>query len=169
MKDFNEEMKSLIKKEGLDNPDIFFADYETFEEIPLFSRWKNISFLSHFSFDEKNIILLRKCIDLVAYCYTLIDKYLDNESINDYFIAISLTGWDDHEEINCLTPNLVISRRKKWLLSNLKLKKSQTIEENIARDYLLSLACSDYEVFVSDSFKKNKRVYLVRRLFFEAL
>lgn len=53
-------MQELIKKEELNDSSIFFSDYDTFEEIPLFSRWENISFLSSLSFNEKNKVLIKK-------------------------------------------------------------------------------------------------------------
>ncbi|MBI0552091.1 Imm15 family immunity protein [Pectobacterium parmentieri] len=157
MKKIDKEMRKLIKKEGLDNPSIFFADYDTFEEIPLFSRWKNISFLSFLSFNEKNKVLIKKCLDLIYENRTIIN----NENIGDYFICLSLTNWDDYDEIGCLTPNIFISLRKKWLLSFLNLRETQTIEENITREYLFSIGVSDCSVFISDNFKENKRVYVV--------
>lgn len=48
-----DEMKLLLKKEGLLQKDIYFAEYDTFEEIPLFSHDSHIDFLKDFTFDEK--------------------------------------------------------------------------------------------------------------------
>ena len=158
----DKEMQRLIKKEGLDNPSVFFTNYETYEEIPLFSRYKNISFLSSLSFNDKNKVLIRKGIDLIANCELMSANYIGSETIDDYFICLSLTDWEDYEEINCLTPNIFISRRKKWLLSNLGLRSSQTIEENIVREYLFSLEVPNYNVCISNSFSENKRIYIVR-------
>jgi len=152
-------MQKLIKKEGLNDPSIFFSDYDTFEEIPLFSRWKNISFLSSFSFNEKNKALIKKGLELVSESISCSQNYRDN--VSDYFICLSLTSWDDYEEINCLTPNIFISRRKEWIHSNLKLREAQTIEENIIREYLFSLGVFDCRVLISDGFNKSKRVYVI--------
>ncbi|MBW7619901.1 Imm15 family immunity protein [Citrobacter portucalensis] len=160
MSKFDKEMQKLIKKEGLNDSSIFFSDYETFEEIPLFSRWKNISFLSSLSFNEKNKVLIKKGLELIADGNSCSHNYMDN--VSNYFICLSLTNWDDYEEINCLTPNIFISRRKEWLLSNLKLRETQTIEENIIREYLFSLGASDCKVFISDGFSKSKRVYIIK-------
>lgn len=152
-------MQELIKKEELNDSSIFFSDYDTFEEIPLFSRWENISFLSSLSFNEKNKVLIKKTLELIADCNSCSRNYIDN--VNDYFICLSLTNWDDYGEINCLTPNVFVSRRKGWLLSKLKLRETQTIEENIIREYLFSLGFSDCKVFISASFSENKRVYVI--------
>lgn len=156
---FDKEMQKLIKKEGLNDSSIFFSDYDTFEEIPLFSRWKNISFLSSLSFNEKNKVLIKKGLELIADSHSCSNNYIDN--VNNYFACLSLTNWDDYEEINCLTPNIFVSRKKEWLLSNLKLRETQTIEENIIREYLFSLGVADYKVFISEGFSKSKRVYII--------
>ncbi|MCL2892221.1 Imm15 family immunity protein [Brenneria tiliae] len=162
MKIFDREMKRLLHKEGLDKVDVYYADYDSFEEVPLFSRWNQISFLSSLSFDEKNKLFIKKGTELVSYFYKKSKEYLDKDEQKDYFICMSLTGWDDCEEINCLTPNIVLSRRKGWLLTNLKLKKTGTDEERLVKEYLSYLALTDFDVFVSEGGKANKRVYVVQ-------
>ncbi|BDR55701.1 Imm15 family immunity protein [Xylocopilactobacillus apis] len=148
-------MNDLIKAEGLDDPLTLFAEYETFEEIPVFSRFSHISFLSSLSFNEKNKVLLKTCLDLAEKC---------NSSIKpDHFICVSITDWDNYEEINCLTPNLFVSQRKDWLLSKLKLKSTQTVEENLVREYLNSLDRLEYDVYTAIDFKKYKRIYVVKK------
>ena len=164
MSKFDKEIKNLIKKEGLNDLAIFFHNYETYEEIPLFSKYKNISFLSKESFNEKNKTLIKKCIELEDICTLSSPHYIDKENVKDYFICITITDWDDYEDINCLTPNIFVSRRKNWLLSNLNLRSTQTIEENIIREYLYSINAIDYKAFISDGFLENKRVYVIRDL-----
>lgn len=168
MNSFDREMKRLLHKEGLDNADVYYADYDTFEEIPLFSRWNQISFLSSLSFDEKNKLFIRKSAELVSYYHDKSKEYLDKDEQKDYFICMSLTGWDDCEEINCLTPNIVLSRRKGWLLTHLKLKKTGSDEERLVKQYLSSLALTDFDVFVSEGGKANKRVYVVQESIIDA-
>ena len=65
MNELNKQIRTLIKKEKLDNQNVFFADYESFEEIPLFSRWSHVNFLEKYSFDKRNEILLEQAIKLV--------------------------------------------------------------------------------------------------------
>lgn len=163
MKNFDKEFKRLLHKEGLDNTDVYFADYDTFEEIPLFSRLSSISFLSSLSFDEKNRLFLNVGMDLISYFAGKARDYLDYSEAEDYFICFSLTGWDDYEETNCLTPNIFLSRRKKWILSNLKLQQTHSNEERIVKEYLSSLDLNEsrYDAYVSNGFTKNKRVYIV--------
>lgn len=163
MNKLEKEMQFLIEKEGLDDLSVFFSDYETFEEIPLFSRFKHISFLSSLSFNEKNKILIKKCIELINKCKLNAKNYIDDKNISDYFICVSLTDWENYEDVNCLTPNIYISRKKNWLLSHLKLKHSQAIEENLIREYLCSIKELDYIVLISSGFENYKRVYIVHK------
>ena len=160
---FEKEMQLLIKKEGLDDLLVFYSDYETFEEIPLFSRFKHISFLSSLSFNEKNKILIKKCIELVYKCKLNAKNYIGPKNINEYFICVSLTDWDNYKDVNCLTPNIYVSRKKNLLFQLLKLKYSQTIEENLIREYLSSIQEFDYDVVISRGFEKYKRVYIVHK------
>ena len=163
MNKLEKKLQHLIKKEGLDNYSIFFSEYKTFEEIPLFSRFKHISFLSSFSFNKKKKILIKKSIELIDECKLNAKHYINDKNLSDFFICVSITDWDDYEEINCLTPNIYISRKKNWLLSHLKLKHSQTIEENIIREYLFSIKEFDYTVLISNTFKDYKRVYIIHK------
>lgn len=161
---FEKEMEKLKKKEGLDDLSIFFADYETFEEIPLFSRWNNISFLSSLTFNEKNKVLVESSINIVSLCLKEAENYLKKEELDDYFICTTLTGWDDYDEINCLNANIFISRRKSWLLTHLNLSKRNSIEENLISEYLLSFSNPNLDVFCANEFEFNKRVFLVNKM-----
>lgn len=161
MNNIDNKIQKLIKKEGLNNPEIYFADYDTFEEIPLFSRWNDISFLSHLSFDERNKILLKNTINLVMKNAKLAEDMIGKVQSADYLACITLTGWDDAKEVGSLRPNILLTRRKKWLLSNLNLKESNFLEENLTRDYLTSISASEFSALTSDGFKKNKRVYVI--------
>ena len=105
--------------------------------------------------------MIKKCLELINTCKLKVKDYIDDKNINNYFICVSLTDWEDYEEINCLTPNIYISRKKNWLLSLLKLKHSQTIEENLIREYLFSIKKFDYTVLISRDFESYKRVYIV--------
>lgn len=165
MKKFEKKMKNLFKKEGLDDNSIFFAEYDTFEEIPLYSRWKNISFLDGFSFDEKNKVLINSCLRLVTTCKEQADFYLGEENASSYFVCATLTGWDDYDEINCLNVNVFVSRRKEWLLNNLKLSTKNSPEEEITSSYLKSLSYEDFEVLCANEFESNKRVFIVNKEF----
>ncbi|WP_067707281.1 Imm15 family immunity protein [Erwinia sp. ErVv1] len=164
MSDIDKKIHQLIKKEGLDDPDIFLAEYDTFEEVPFFSRWNDIKFLSHLSFDEKNKILLKSAIDLVTKNQRVINSIITNSQLADFFACITLTGWDDALEMGSLKPNILFTRRKNWLLSNLNLKRSGVPEENLTKDYLSSISAFNFKALTSDGFDNNKRVYVIADL-----
>lgn len=157
----DKKIQNLIKKEGLDNLSVYFAAYDTFEEIPLFSRRNDISFLSHLSFDERNKILLKAAMDLLKKNAKAAKSIYKGVEIADFFSCITITGWDDAIEMGSLRPNILLTQRKKWLLSNLNLKQSDVPEANLIKDYLSSISALNYSTFISNGFEKNKRVYVI--------
>ncbi|WP_336852488.1 Imm15 family immunity protein [Pseudescherichia vulneris] len=157
----DKKIQNLIKKEGLDNLGVYFAAYETFEEIPLFSRWNDISFLSHLSFDERNKVLLKAAIDLLEKNAKAAKSIAKGVEMADFFSCITITGWDDAIEMGSLRPNILLTQRKKWMLSNLNLKQSDVPEANLIKDYLSSISDLNYSTFISNGFEKNKRVYVI--------
>lgn len=166
MKKYKKEFISLLKKEGLDNIELYFSDYDTFEEIPLFSRWANIHFLDEIDFDEKNKILICEAIELVSNILKEAPDYL-GEQFNEYFICVSITNWEDIEDINCITPNIYISKRKTWLLSYLNMEKKNSYEEGLIDTYLSSLGLNEYISYVTHNFdKESRRVYIINKNFF---
>lgn len=162
MKDmFKSKFIDLMKKEGLNNYSNYFSAFDSFEEIPLFSRYNNISFLKSLSFNEKNKYLIKNGIDIINYIIGISPQYLREDEMNDYLIGISITDWDleDYNEINCLTPNIYISRKKRWLLSCLRLTQKNSIEENLIKEYLFSLDINDNGIYVATKNNdKHKRV-----------
>ncbi|MBF7977793.1 MULTISPECIES: Imm15 family immunity protein [Rahnella] len=165
MKNFEDEFNTLIKKEKLNDLSIYFSDYESYEEIPLFSRYKNISFLSELSFNEKNKILIRKGIELIRHVSEVSLSYLKEDETEDYFICLSITDWDfdDYKEINCLSPHIYISRKKEWLLSCLELTQKNSIEENLVKEYLTFLDLNSCDVYVSGKCTNTNRVYILEQ------
>jgi len=165
MNDLNKEIQILIKKEKLDNQNIFFADHESFEEIPLFSRWSHIDFLKEYSFDKRNEILLEQAIKLV-------DNAIVNAELvpgldfNEYFICVSIVDWDDVEELGCISPNIYISKRKNWLLPLLSLRECESFEVGMIKKYVSNLNLKEKKVCVSKSYGgENDRIYIVDEFF----
>ena len=111
----DEQLELLLKKEGLDKFSIYYRDYSTFEEIPLFSKFDRISFLSSLSFNEKNKILINKGIELVTQIRKEARNFLEVTDLDEYLVCLTIEDWDDYEEINCLTTNIFISRKKTGL------------------------------------------------------
>lgn len=154
--------KKLVEIEGMNDMSIFFRPYKTFEEIPIFSRFDNIEFLSDVSFNKKNKLLIKHAIMLL--------KEIRNESKirlkkdkEEYFSCISLVDWeeDEYEEINCITPCIYVSRRKTWLMSSLNLVQGNSIEENLILEYLCSLDEKEFDVRRSNKNKDFTRIYII--------
>lgn len=158
-------MQNLIKKGRLDDPNVLYGDYETFEEIPLFSRWSYIDFLQNYSFDEKNKILLKQATALTEEAFTNARK-IKNLDFNEYFICITITDWDYIDELGCISPNVFISKRKNWILPLLKLSEFDSPEANMIKTYLHDLNIDGKMVCVSKSYDNdNDRIYLVDNFF----
>lgn len=165
MKKLNNKIQSLIKKEGLDRPHVFFANYETFEEIPLFSRWAHIDFLKKYDFAQRNKILIQLACDVTNRTINEAQKH-SNLNFDEYFICISITDWDDIDELGCISPNIFISRRKTWILPLLELREIESSETNMLKAYLHTLNIINKIVCVSKSHGgENDRVYIVDDLF----
>ena len=165
MENIQDKFKALIKKEKLNDFSIYFKEYESYEEIPLFSRYKNISFLSGFSFNEKNKLLIRQGVELIGYIRGISSDYLNESELEDYFICLSITDLDfhDYKEVGCLSPHICISRRKKWLLSSLELSQKNSIEENLIKEYLYSLNLNSNDVYVTKKSVNIDRIYVFDR------
>lgn len=156
---------NLLKKEGFDNDQLYYSDYETFEEIPLFSRWNHIEFLKKRARDDNNKLLISHAITLSKHAITLASNNLKKDYL-EYFCCVTLTHWDCIDEINCITPNLYISRRKSWLLSNIKLHSTSSEKESIAKRYIQELGLSDYEAYISSPLGGDiNRVYIINKSF----
>lgn len=155
-------LKILAQKEGMDDISLFFRQYETFEEIPVFSFFDNINFLSEMSFNEKNKVLIKHAIILLKTIKEFEKRSID-ENKNKYFFCVSIRDWDidDYEEINCVTPCVYISTRKTWLASYPKLIERNTVEENLILEYLSSIGEAGFKVRRACSDKEITRVYIL--------
>lgn len=165
MNEIDKKIYKLIEKEGLYNDEVYFADYETFEEIPLFSRWSQVDFLKGRAIDDNNLLLISHAISLSDYANNSAYTRLGSECL-DYFCCVTLTKWDCIDEIKCITPNLYISRRKSWIFSYVKFHKSHSKEELTTMKYIKKLGISNYGVYISKLVNGNvNRVYIVNDKF----
>lgn len=155
-------LKKLVEIEGMNDMSIFFRSYETFEEIPIFSRFENIKFLSDMSFNKKNKILINHAVTLLKAIRNE-GKIRLKEEKEEYFSCVSLIDWeeDEYKEINCITPCIYVSRRKSWLMSRLNLVQGNSIEENLILEYLCSLGEKEFDVRRSNNNKDFTRIYVI--------
>lgn len=165
MNNLIKEMQNLVKKEKLDNPNLFFGDYGTFEEIPLFSRWSHVDFLKKYNFDERNKTLLKQAIILTNEAI-LNATQVKNLDYDEYFICVSVISWDYIDELGCISPNIFVSKRRSWILPLLGLKTFESPEINMIEKYLCDLRISKKTVYVSKSYgNDDDRIYIVDDFF----
>jgi hypothetical protein len=156
-----QKLNRLLQKEGLNDSDIYYAEFDDFEEIPIFSRWDRISFLDSFSFDHKNKILLKTAIDLVESIIAK-SKNRPHLDIENYLACVTITGWDFIGDINCITPNIFITQRRLWILDNLNLIIKGEGNELLVQGYLWELGLSQYKAF-SPSKGNSERIFVVKQ------
>jgi len=160
--------EKIILAEHLSDMSIYFANYETFEEIPLVSRDKNISFLSGFVLKEKNEILLRCAISHLDYVVDFVDE---NKIINEnYFICLSIIDFKDTlDELDFLRINFFVSNKTSWLLSHLKLSYFEIKKHKIS-DLFDQDALSRFELFENTpNENETHRLFLISKEFFPAM
>lgn len=156
---FKDEINALLKIEGLNNTSAFNKSYTSYEEIPLFSRYSRISFLSTLGFNEKNKILIKIGLDLVRKIKIEIEKYKNG---GRGFVCLSIRNWDpqDYNEVNCLTPSVFLSDSKEWVWERFSFLERNTIEENLIKEYIFSLGISG-NIYVSKGFDLLKTVFII--------
>ncbi|MGK2889012.1 MAG: Imm15 family immunity protein [Candidatus Malihini olakiniferum] len=85
---FDRKLDLLIEYEGLNEESVYICDYQDFEEVPLFSRFDNISFLYSLSFDAKKKILIKKGLETLEKNVELIAGKLPKMIYWIFFIAL---------------------------------------------------------------------------------
>ncbi|WP_192558480.1 Imm15 family immunity protein [Pseudomonas allokribbensis] len=101
---FKDLYSKIISKEPYNDMDIFFANYENFEEIPLVSRYSRLKCLEEeMSSDGVSDFLTGFAAFLLS---TL--RLLDASRGNDVFFAITFTDFEGGEEQGVLVPNIFI-------------------------------------------------------------
>ncbi|PLY45579.1 hypothetical protein F153LOC_08090 [Lelliottia sp. F153] len=165
MSELDSKIKKILQNEGFYNDALYLADYDSFEEIPLFSRWKSVSFLKKKSFDENNKLLISHAVKLVEHALKVSLINAGKEAHEDFFCCVTLTKWDNVDEINCITPNIYITRRRKWLFSYINLKKTFSKEETLALKYIHELGLYNYDVYISGESDDIRRVYIINDIY----
>jgi len=65
------------------------------DEVPLFSRDKRITFLSHLSTLEQSEVLVVEAIRYLGH----ISKFVEDNNRTDVFAMVSITDWDDSDAV----------------------------------------------------------------------
>ena len=163
MSKLDSKIKKILKNEGFYDDEIYCADYDSFEEIPLFSRWKSVSFLKDTPFDENNKLLISHAVKLAEHAMKVSFLNTEKDEHEDFFCCVTLTKWDSIDEINCITPNIYITRKKKWLFSYVQLRQTASKEEILTIKYINALGLSDYGVYISGKNDSVRRVYIIKK------
>lgn len=120
--------KNILKKENLLNFDIFIKDYQTFEEIPLVSRYDHLKFLND-KIKKKDIQFF--LVNIAFFLLNNIELYAKNRlspvEYEDYFACITFSGLDDINTYGYAIPNFFVTRKKE-LLRFLKIGQRDSID-----------------------------------------
>lgn len=123
----------LIKKESLDDLSIFIKDYETFEEIPLVSRYSHLDFIC--SFIEKKdtqAFLLSLSYFYLINIKLYAKKNLTPTELSSFFICLTFNDFEDLKDIGYCIPNFFVTRKLN-MFDFLNTHDNKTI----IKDYLL--------------------------------
>jgi hypothetical protein len=93
----------LISKEPYNDMEVFFASYESFEEIPLVSRYRRLDFLKRDMSDDRISDILVGLAFFLINSINALTKTDDNP-----FIAVSFTDFEGLEEQGVLVPNIFV-------------------------------------------------------------
>lgn len=91
---FSRQIDALLRREKLDDLS-GFLEYETFEEVPLFSRYQNISFLSRLTVHDRNTVLIGFALRHLDRIIQYAAKHLDVNAFSNYFAMLSIIDWDE--------------------------------------------------------------------------
>lgn len=128
----------LIKLEGLDDLSQFKDQVELFEEVPLYSRFSQLSFLKGLPSVEKNRILIRAG---AWYVRVIIGSLRESCVGRDYdsFCMLSIRDWEDFPEGGLITPAFWCANPSQGVLEHIRLQPpnsaySKFVAESLGRD-----------------------------------
>ena len=123
--------QKIIRYEPYNNMDVLFLEYESFEEIPVVSRYHRLAFLqSEMTASNVSSYLA----GLSAYILNSAKVMAENKGSATIFFAITFTDFCFFEEAGTLIPNIFVYPRAveddffKRLVSNDSAKKSSEKE-----------------------------------------
>jgi hypothetical protein len=110
--------KNILKKERLLDLDVFIKDYQTFEEIPLISRYQHLAFLDGKVKKEYVQLFL---INVAFFLLNNIELYarsnLSVEQYMNYFVCITFSDIDDNDACGYAIPNILVTRKSELFRS----------------------------------------------------
>lgn len=107
--------KKLFKKENLLNFDTFIKDYQTFEEIPLVSRYDHLKFLDeNINKEDFQFFLINIAFFLLNNIELYAKKRLSPEEYKDYFVCMTFSDLDEIDTYGYTIPNFFVTRKKNY-------------------------------------------------------
>lgn len=112
---FRAEFASLLAEEGLVDPEVF-AGIELFDEVPIYSRLSQLTFLDHLPIAERNRELIAAT---VRHLDRLIEHFRSQSGADGRILRmVSVTGWwvhDDRGGIQCTDGASEVLRPNFWI------------------------------------------------------
>lgn len=118
---FKADFERLIKLQKLDNLEGFMEPIDLFEEVPLYSRFSQVSFLDSLSSIERNRVLIRAA----AWYLCVIIKYFREAYAGrdcDFFCMLSILDWEDFNEGGLITPTFWYTNPSQGVLDQIRLE-----------------------------------------------
>ncbi|MFD8595648.1 Imm15 family immunity protein [Kitasatospora sp. NPDC059646] len=114
--EFEHDFDNLLADEDLDSFEEFLGPLETFDEVPLYSRYSQLDFLAPLTRPEANAWLVRAAVTYLERLAAHVAGRAD-----DFFCMVSITGWDDYRDGDFLTPSIWYTRAGNGVLDHLSL------------------------------------------------
>lgn len=143
---FKTEFENLIQIEGLDDLEQFAEVVDLFEEVPLYSRFSQLSFLNDLPPNEQNRILIRAG----AWYLRFIIEYLTRHDC-DSFCMLTIRDWEDFPQGGLITPSFWYTNPSQGTLDQIHLQPPDSAYSDFvaeALDHDPSLKINEYLSFL---------------------
>jgi Immunity protein 15 len=100
---FRSQIQDLIDKHDLSKFDRLMGYHGYFDELPLFTRYAEVSFLHELPVAERNRILIRAAVAHLGVILDYSRTFYEGRD-HDYFCAVTVTGWEYVAEGDVVIP-----------------------------------------------------------------
>jgi len=108
--------KNIFRKEGLVNFDMFIRDYDTFEEIPLISRYRHLAFLNgKIEKKDTQFFLLNAAVFLLNNIDLYAKHRLSPSEYREFFVCLTFSDLDEIDTLGYAIPNFFVTRKMELL------------------------------------------------------
>jgi hypothetical protein len=133
---FRDQFEQMLARNDLADLDGLMHYHGYYDELPLFARYSEVSFLDHISPEQRNRVVVRAA---VAHLKTILDHsqtfYAGREY--DYFCAITVENWDwFHEDGSPVVPKFFYGNPSHGLFDYLELRAPTSDESRFVAESL---------------------------------